>query len=89
MCSKSSRLPGAGSEGGICPPDTEGSDCAPRTDAQGRRLRKDRRGSQEQPGVVRFQGLRKKRNLLGPLMCEALRAKACFFWFIVEKTDAQ
>lgn len=57
---------------GTLPPDTEGSNCAPRTDSQGRRLQKDRLGRQEQPGIVRFQGLREKRNLSGPSMCKAL-----------------
>lgn len=78
MCSKSTRLPGAGSEGGTCPPDTEGSDCAPRTDAQGRRLRKDRRGRQEQPGVVRFQGLREKK-FIRPIDVRSSASQGLFF----------
>ena len=57
---------------GTFPPDTEGYNCAPRTDLQGQRLQKGRHGRQEQPGVVRFQGLREKRNLSGPSMCKAL-----------------
>lgn len=57
--------------GGIFPLDTEGSGCAPRTDVRGRPTAEGQVWASRSQ-VQQISGVRGKRNLSGPSMCEAL-----------------